>query len=65
MKNRGAYKRTHIRIIDDPPPVDYDELKRLQTKYKLTELAYQIDKLNKQKKALEKKYELLRTAESV
>ena len=33
MKNRGAYKRTHIRIIDDPPPVDYDELKRLQTKY--------------------------------
>ena len=45
--------------------MDYDELKRLQTKYKLTELAYQIDKLNKQKKALEKKYELLRTAESV
>ena len=65
VKKRGAYKVSHIRIIEEPPKIDYDEMKRLQTKYKLTELAYQIDRLNKQKRALEKKYDELRTAESI
>lgn len=53
---RGAYKRNHIRIIDDEPKVDYNELKRLQAKYKMQELAYRIGKLNDIKEALEKMY---------
>lgn len=59
MKKRGAYKITHIRIINDPPPVDYDELTRLQLRYTLDALTYQIDKLNKQKANLKKKLKRL------
>lgn len=53
---RGAYKRS-VRIIeDDTPKIDYGELRRLTMKYKLQELAYQINKLNEKKEALEKMY---------
>ena len=54
MKKRGAYKISHIRIIeDDEPKVNYEELMWLQTKYKMAELIYKINKLNEQKSALE------------
>lgn len=54
---KGAYKRKSVRIVEDEPPkMDYDELRRLSVKYKLQELAYQIGKLNDKKEALEKMY---------
>ena len=50
---RGAYKVSHIRIIEDEPKVNYEELMWLQTKYKMAELIYKINKLTAQKSALE------------
>ena len=56
---RGAYKVSHIRILDDEPKVDYDELRRLQHKYKVQELGYRMDILRDQMIRLEKEYERL------
>lgn len=56
---RGAYKVSHIRILDDEPKVDYDELLRLQHKYKVQELGYRMDILRDQMIRLEKEYERL------
>lgn len=56
---RGAYKVSHIRILDDEPKVDYDELLRLQHKYKVQELGYRMDILREQMIRLEKEYERL------
>ena len=51
---------THIRILDDEPKVDYDELWRLQHKYKVQELGRKIRNLRKQMNELENEYERLR-----
>lgn len=58
---KGAYKRKGIRIVEDEPPkIDYAELKRLQAKYRLTEIGHKIDRLKKQMTELEKQYDQLR-----
>ena len=61
MKKRGAYKVSHIRIIDDEPKVDYDELARLQAQYTISEIEYQMKKLTAKMAELRKKLRSLQT----
>lgn len=63
---RGAYRRQKIgvHIKDDTTPVqiDYDELWRLQIKYKLQDLSYKMEKLKEERRELEQQIRVWRRA---
>ena len=55
VKKRGAYKVSHIRIIEEPPKIDYDELERAQDRYTVAAITSRIAMLKEQVQALENK----------